>query len=583
MTVTTNTLGTNSAEIVVFNHARYYDALTAVGSFLTSHGWTEKAGVGNALEKVYTSNNTLGSGVKEIKINAIDLHIQHADSFTGTTTVVATNDCEKVVHNEYLKYPENLFTSTTGSNTFNGSVSQSFDPYGEVTDSRTYTNGSYLTTSIFDTNHTITITAGLAVTLYKGQFIRLVSQNDPKNIYLDAVVDNHDNVTGAVTLRPFHRGPTSTSETNWYLLTHSMNYDTAINPGYIYISASSKHCVIQCRNTGGYWHDFTAVCETENPLAVDDASILTTGYMLGNSGNTNRDHQVTDTTQLDQAQSSTSHNSFATRNNYYNRLRIWTGPFSQPSTRKGRTGWTGRLSKITTPLGEVNGCIGISATMRHTDFVQEYDNRLDSDNRFRYNVSTNIHWNSIGDIIPSTYEPVLGNYWALTGTIVTDLSDETSFSKHSINNVMLDTWAGTSTILGPKQSTYGHPFRFTDSFANGSISSLTASRNAYQGQYNTPTQKMQWRTSEPTLLGRIYNMKFVTSTLTPTNVLSIAIDANGFVDSSGVASDHIVFSYPSDYKYDSTTPYATENYSNETSEKSERIKDTMSVAVAFPK
>ena len=70
MTVTTNTLGTNSAEIVVFNHARYYDALTAVGSFLTSHGWTEKAGVGNALEKVYTSNNTLGSGVKEIKINA---------------------------------------------------------------------------------------------------------------------------------------------------------------------------------------------------------------------------------------------------------------------------------------------------------------------------------------------------------------------------------------------------------------------------------------------------------------------------------------------------------------------------------
>jgi hypothetical protein len=96
---------------------------------------------------------------------------------------------------------------------------------------------------------------------------------------------------------------------------------------------------------------------------------------------------------------------------------------------------------------------------------------------------------------------------------------------------------------------------------------------------------MQWRTSEPTLLGRIYNMKFVTSTLTPTNVLSIAIDANGFVDSSGVASDHIVFSYPSDYKYDSTVTYTTSlyYYSSETSEKSERIKDTMSVAVAFPK
>ena len=78
-------------------------------------------------------------------------------------------------------------------------------------------------------------------------------------------------------------------------------------------------------------------------------------------------------------------------------------------------------------------------------------------------------------------------------------------------------------------------------------------------------------------------MKFVTSTLTPTNVLSIAIDANGFVDSSGIASDHIVFSYPSDYKYDSTTPYSSYNYSTEISEKSERIKDTMSVAVAFPK
>jgi len=576
MTVTTNTLGTNSAEIVVFNHARYYDALTAVGSFLTSHGWTEKAGVGNALEKVYTSNNTLGSGVKEIKINAIDLHIQHADSFTGTTTVVATNDCEKVVHNEYLKYPENLFTSTTGSNTFNGSVSQSISPHSSITDDKDSSN--YLTGTIFNSNYNITITAGLAVTLYKGQFIRLVSQNDPKNVYLDAVVDSHDNVTGVVTLKPFHKGPTNTTETNWYLLTHSMNYDTAINPGYIYISASSKHCVIQCRNTGGYWHDFTAVCETENPLAVDDASILTTGYMLGNSGNTNHDTTYLDTEALSQLSASYTAPPPATRNNHYNRLRIWTGPFSQPSTRKGRTGWTGRLSKITTPLGEVNGCLGISVTMRHTDFVQEYDQPADIDNRFRYNISTNVHWNSVGDIIPSTYEPVLGNYWALSGTVVTDLSDETSFSQHSINNVMLDTWAGTSTVLGPIQSTHGHPYLFVNN-----TYAYSTQRNAEVGQYNTPTQKMQWRTSEPTLLGRIYNMKFVTSTLTPTNVLSIAIDANGFVDSSGVASDHIVFSYPSDYKYDSTTPYATENYSDETSEKSERIKDTMSVAVAFPK
>jgi len=576
MTVTTNTLGTNSAEIVVFNHARYYDALTAVGSFLTSHGWTEKAGVGNALEKVYTSNNTLGSGVKEIKINAIDLHIQHADSFTGTTTVVATNDCEKVVHNEYLKYPENLFTSTTGSNTFNGSVSQSISPHSYATDAITSTN--YLTGTIFNSGLSITITAGLAVTLYKGQFIRLVSQNDPKNVYLDAVVDSHDNVTGVVTLKPFHKGPTSTTETSWYLLTHSMNYDTAINPGYIYISASSKHCVIQCRNTGGYWHDFTAVCETENPLAVEDASILTTGYMLGNSGNTNYDSAYLDTEALSQLSAAYGPPAPATRNNYYNRLRIWTGPFSQPSTRKGRTGWTGRLSKITTPLGEVNGCLGISVTMRHTDFVQEYDQPADIDNRFRYNISTNVHWNSVGDIIPSTYEPVLGNYWALSGTVVTDLSDETSFSQHSINNVMLDTWAGTSTVLGPIQSTHGHPYLFVNN-----TNAYYSERNAAAGQYNTPTQKMQWRTSEPTLLGRIYNMKFVTSTLTPTNVLSIAIDANGFVDSSGVAADHIVFSYPSDYKYDSTTPYATENYSDETSEKSERIKDTMSVAVAFPK
>ena len=577
MTVTTNTLGTNSAEIVVFNHARYYDALTAVGSFLTSHGWTEKAGVGNALEKVYTSNNTLGSGVKEIKINAIDLHIQHADSFTGTTTVVATNDCERVVHNEYLKYPENLFTSTTGSNTFNGTVSESFSPGSEVTDE--VKSSSYLTGTIFNSSDTFTITAGLAVTLYKGQFIRLVSQNDPKNVYIDAVIHDHDNVTGIVTFKPFHKGPTNTTTANWYLLTHSMNYDTAINPGYIYISASSKHCVIQCRNTGGYWHDFTAVCETENPLAVDDASILTTGYMLGNSGNTTADITYAQQGGLISSLSiPLGRSNPATRNNYYNRLRIWTGPFSQPSTRKGRTGWTGRLSKITTPLGEVNGCLGISVTMRHTDFVQEYDNETDAQNIFRYNISTNVHWNSVGDIIPSTYEPVLGNYWALSGTVVTDLSDETAISGHSINNVMLDTWQGTSATLGPIQSSAGHTYNFIN-YGNN----YSSERNAYEGQYNTPTQKMQWRTSEPTLLGRIYNMKFVTSTLTPTNVLSIAIDANGFVDSSGVSSDHIVFSYPSDYKYDSTTTFTSHNNSDETSEKSERIKDTMSVAVAFPK
>jgi hypothetical protein len=227
-------------------------------------------------------------------------------------------------------------------------------------------------------------------------------------------------------------------------------------------------------------------------------------------------------------------------------------------------------------LGEVNGCIGISCTSRHTDFIQEYNHATDNDNLFEWDLSTMVHWNSMGDIIPSTYEPVLGNYWALTGTVVTDLSDETTFSRYSINNVFLDTWTGVSATLGPLQTTHGHPYYFKN-YGN----TYQYERNAEPAEYNTPTQKMQWRTSEPTLLGRIYNMKFVTSTLTPTNVLSIAIDANGFVDSSGVASDHIVFSYPSDYKFDSVE--YSESNSTETSEKSERIKDTMSVAVAFPK
>jgi len=75
MTVTTTTLGSNSAEITVYDETRYASVLSAIDTFITAHGWTEKAGVGNDLEKVYTSANALGGGTKEIKINAIDLTI----------------------------------------------------------------------------------------------------------------------------------------------------------------------------------------------------------------------------------------------------------------------------------------------------------------------------------------------------------------------------------------------------------------------------------------------------------------------------------------------------------------------------
>jgi len=183
------------------------------------------------------------------------------------------------MHNGHLKYPENLFTSDSGSASFIGE----FTTGGLLPGSRVTDNSTTAALALYNgDSYTFSIPAGLGETLYPGQFIRLQSKNNVGE-YIDAQVKSHNNVTGQVDIKRYH-GAGTTSDTEWYLLTHSMNYHDTVSPAYVYISASSKHCVIQCKNTNGMWHDFVSVCETENPLSLSDASILTTGYMLGNSG-----------------------------------------------------------------------------------------------------------------------------------------------------------------------------------------------------------------------------------------------------------------------------------------------------------
>jgi len=565
MTVTTTTLGSNSAEITVYDEIRYASVLSAIDTFITAHGWTEKAGVGNDLEKVYTSANAVGGGTKEIKINAIDLTIQHADSFTGTNTVVATNEAFRWMHNGHLKYPENLFTSDSGSASFIGEFTTGgLTPSSRVTDNSTT---AALSTYNGD-SYTFTITAGLGETLYPGQFIRLQSKNNAGE-YIDAQVKSHNNVTGQVDIKRYH-GAGTTSETEWYLLTHSMNYNDTVSPAYVYISASSKHCVIQCKNTNGMWHDFVSVCETENPLSLSDASILTTGYMLGNSGfvksitsadtgHTSRSYYESDFPDLPEI------------NDHEGHFKIWTGPFSQPSTRKNRTGVDAtRFTKIATPLGVADGCLGAIPNTIVARYHSEYDNYISTGSRFRSLQVIKVFFKGMGDVIPDIYETNSSKHYAFSGSASSDYSDTTTMSILDSDNFMLDNWPGM--FLGTNVRN-GEPL-----IADSSTAQTIYLDQPYE--YNTASEDFSWSTQEPSLLGRIYNIKFVTTGLSPMNVLSIKVDASGFAEDTGSSIDHIVFSYQQKYDHEDVP---SDRILDRSAFQENEILRSQSAAVAFPK
>jgi len=170
MTVTTNSLGSNSAEIIVSQETGLYtNVMTAIDTFVTAHGWTAKTAVGNTMEKVYQSANAVGGGTKEIKINALDLHIQLAESFSGTTTVTSTNPLFPHRRLDHITAADYLYATATATNGFGIS------------------SGYWINQS---TNETITIAAAQSFTLYEHQLIRLIHTTDDEYWFEGRVVSH---------------------------------------------------------------------------------------------------------------------------------------------------------------------------------------------------------------------------------------------------------------------------------------------------------------------------------------------------------------------------------------------------------
>ena len=560
MTVTTNSLGSNSAEIIAVNETNLYtNVMTAIDAFVTTHGWSAKPGVGNDLEKVYISSNATGGGTKEIKINALDLHIQMADSFTGTTTITATNEAERYLNLDHITYPDYAYAKVTA---------ESLGAIG-------YINSDYtISTSYYNNAISFYISAGQTNTLYPNQQIKFIDSNNTDN-YCYAKINSHNNTTGEISATYSYDANTSWSvTTDTYICIDRLNYVTDIQSAHIFISASDKHIAIQCRNTNGVWHDFTAICETENPLAVEDASILTTGYMLGNSGMVRHADNWGEidypSSPLDREAADFEPNSnLYTNEQSFGEHRHLTGPFSMSGTRKSRTGSMASIfNEISTPLGSAK-LIGGQLRM-HLDRVQQSN----GGNQFYTYVETDFekvaYFRGMGDVIPASFEPVTGKLWALSGTAICDLGNLTNTDN------FFDNQKNDNYLINDSYYT-------TNSIDNYRVSSSEISESSDANFYNRiePKQKHSIQTSEPTLLGRIYNMKFLTTGIYPSSIVSVDVDANGFTDTSGTPADHLVFAVYSNYEPTTTITDDWQNY--EDNNAIERIKSSQSVAIGFPK
>jgi hypothetical protein len=531
MTVTVNTLGPNSAEIIVTSESTAIPAMDAVETFLLAHGWTKEASLGNTYERIYSAAN-LTTGTKYIKINALDLHIEHAESYSGTTTVTATNPAFRMVNNDHLEYGRDVY----------GDSSTSFVVLAQVVLTGTETN----TTSM-----TISIPAGQTELLYPGQFVRCVSRSN-SGVWVDGRVVSQNNITGAIEISRYAVGPSnaSTSITDWSILTHRINYSTG-TPSYIYISASARHVAIQVKYSDGQWGVWHAVMETENPAGVEVPSILTTSFMMSNSGFTNNSNSSS----INSGGTISDNASQPSLTSIFNKFRLWCGPYSQPRSRKNRTGVTAsRFSKISTPLGDA-GPVG-SQKRLSLGFVN-----LTTSGTMVTFVENIVYYKGLGDIIPNQTEPITGRQWAFSGVAVTDLTDNASWEDLSING-----WRGYKQGLIP-----------------GSSEAPAFTSDVYR--WSTANELSSWTTQSVTLLGRIYAIKFVTTGLPAGNIVSVKVNPSGFADDSGIAQDHLVMNYQSEFVANSIqgTTAITVLAGSDGAVAQSKIRLSQSASVAFPK
>ena len=578
--------------------------------------------------RVYWAHCLTGQVFKFIRLNFADLSIDTAQYFTGAAQSAdfptGTNTAYRINWIQHFSYPLQSYlntatTTTAGANQITTSagwvVTQTSSSTAGIIATATNSTSAYNVSDLpmyGSTGGTGGYGGGLPAVLYSPS-----SSN-----YAYTSVNTYLNATGAVTWNNIvHATSSATPISDWTVLWPTMlQYNNSSSPAYVYISATARSVCIQTKNVDGQWIDWTAVTELENPLGVDNGTTvgktawgLTTGMMSANTGvviragatglgfetnatgnNLGYGVPLTGTSSatigradlslagglvsfiaagspsytapLTAALISGTHTA-TDQNSLHARFNIFTGPYSTPTTPGGgRTGvYIPQTSKVITALGEA----GFLGTLRsRLNFQGTYATATNGSTKF--DIYSTTHFRGMGDVMSTqttTRGTASGKHFALTPTIMFDVSNETS-TANLLNNYTIDN-------IQPAQTPR------TDSGLTG----LTGNQKGMT----------QYRTLQPSPMGRAYGIKYVTTGLGPLNTMAISTDANGFASSSGSSTNHIVFNYPSSYN----SPDLNNSIGQTTSNlalyylKPEGFKDdatvqgnirtSQSVSIAFPK
>lgn len=550
----------------------------------------------NARQRVYYAYNLSGPIYKYIRLNLIDLTIDTAMVFTvstngGQTFYSGTNQAYRFNHYQHTAYPRDYYINNTTSPTSSG-TSVSLGGASHTVNTNTGLSGGLP----FNGSNALSFTTNAGWPFYPGQVLMAYSVGSGN--YSWFTVSSWTENTGTLVASNVSFATTAGSNrSDWALLyPGTLNYNNSLNPAYVYISCTARHICIQTRHTDGTWNDWISVTEFENPLGLSNGSLsttataswgLTTGYMSGNSGYTiNANSGTSQTglqppaaagaistlgvgnygTSLTNNAGSVSNVQWGQKTNpstsmaYYGKWVIFTGPMSVPYTYKSRSSsFAAQTTKLITPLGEA----GVIGALYRQNFSAHYRQTTDIFHVIIDEIGQ-LFFKGMGDVMSNAPNTAAGTkHFALTPSINIDYGNEGTISNFIQNN-LLDTWQGHSTSALTSNTSYG----FFASYRN-------------QSQYST---------TQPTPMGRIYQIKYVTTTLSTLNTISIKVDSSGFVSSSGSTTDHLTFCYPSYYQ----SPDVNTNLGNtqnkalaangaETGLTAANIQISQSVAVAFPK
>ena len=582
----------------------------------------------NTKGRIFWANCLTGQVWKFIRLNLADLTI---DTGRGIGAAGATADeyptlsttSTRFSHFQNFSYPRDLYINnavspTNPAVTPNATVSLGFAGGWAIGHSSINTSGAIITSTAPTSQGPA---ANAKFPFYAGQNIIFFSPSTGNWAY--TTVSSFVDSTGVLTYNPIiHSTYDGTSLSDWVpLYPNTLNYNNSLNPAYIYISATARHVCIQTRNCDGIWNDWTSVSEYENPLLIGSGGTqtqtswgLTTGYTSANTGVVVNANNSLGFEQSGVALNATGlsgllNNSAGTytfggthagvynptiygpppvASSQWNRLIQFTGPFSTPYTYKGRTGtFASQTTKLITPLGEA----GLLGTQLGRQSWQGMYGSAASNGYTKIDTFNTTHFRGMGDVMPNvmnlaasgitysfsypTTTQVGTKHFALTPSIILDIGNESNTTIGTIlSGYLFDGLYGPGTTTGWSTN--------PSNTGLGTIGSYRA-----QSQYST---------TQPTPMGRIYGIKYVTTGLGTLNTINIKVDANGFASNSGTGTDHLVFCFPSYYvspdvstnigytinKANSTTVVSTGWY-QETAATQNTIRNSQSVAVAFPK